>query len=322
LQQRSIRLSPLDMPHTSRKKRPSHAKRQEVIGEDGWTRVVTTAKKRDVDTLTASFAREGYNGWPTEASEDMTIDLVTSRFNILKRRWLLSASHAALCAALKRQLPPPLVQNVSGDTAENQHSSRSVSRTFLLGSGSFSSLHFGSTSRQYVSVLQLAVFVSLTEAIEAAQGEGLKVKMYAQEPMYNTLDKEFLKSLGIDAMPVSEGWAVLDQSGKDGHVFVYAPGAESEVAVKVFAASPAFYLGNDPRAYIETFTWTRDRASDKHHRELTSAISAAQKFVDSHDSVRLPDHNLPNYPFHEQDLYYRPLSEAGEEEDGADEASA
>jgi hypothetical protein len=311
------------MPHTSRKKRSAHAKRQEVVDEDGWTRVVTTAKKRDIDTLTAGYSREGYNGWPTEASKDMTIGLLTSRFNARKQRWLLSASHAALCAALKRQLAP-LVQNFSGEpcAAESQHSSRFVSRTFLLGSGSFSSLHFGSTSRQYVSIFQLAVLVSLTEAIEAAQGEGLKVKMYAQEPMYNTLDKEFLKSLGIDFKPVSEGWAVLDQSDKDGHVFVYAPGAEREVAVKVFAASPAFYLGNDPRLYSEGYAWTRDRAADKHHRELSSAISAVQKFVDSHESIRLPDFNLPNYPFHEQDLYYRPLSESQDDISAVEEARA
>ena len=288
------------MPHsTRRKKRIEHSKRQEIADDDGWTRVVkTTPSNRHSLTSDDRHGRHDHdkssntqqpplhlNLTPTQVPSDATLSSLQHRFTRLQSQWRASPSYAALATALKRQ------------------ETSSITTHLLLGSGTFCGYRSGWIGRHDVALLQVAVFVSILDLSTGKEGKG-GPKAYAQEPLYNELDKEFLGTLGVEVLVDPKGFEVVEE-----RTFVYAPGAEREIVRRVLKGKPECVLGSDLRLYLDDSSREGVEAED-------AAAATGRMFMGEHDSVRLPDFDMANEPFREQYLYYPKPKE--EEEGGVD----
>jgi hypothetical protein len=62
--------------------------------------------------------------------------------------------------------------------------------------------------------------------------------VYAQDPVFNALDKMLLASLGIQIVQDPAAFALVDK-----RTFLYSPGAERSHLVKMLPLSPAWFFG-------------------------------------------------------------------------------
>lgn len=70
--------------------------------------------------------------------------------------------------------------------------------------------------------------------------------LFAQEPRFNDLDREFLQSLGIKTVEHPEGFNLLTHNS-----FAYCPGAEQNVDLRCFSQDPVLYLGGDAKTWYD-----------------------------------------------------------------------
>lgn len=118
--------------------------------------------------------------------------------------------------------------------------------------------------------------------------------------------------------------AVQDPQGFDkisDQTFVYAPGAEAAVLLRILYRVPDFVLSSDVGLYIRTEDGAAQarfgvnesigppRAEVDSHEERQAqhenGARVCERFLHTHDRTRLPDLDMANHPFHQQSLYYR-----------------
>lgn len=238
------------MPHTSHKKKKNtnnntHKKRHVSVDEDGWTRVVTTTTSTGTRIPNIAQPRPTPSqqqlafSWkfgdkhvafdmslPTAvaAPSDMTADKMDKRYRAVEARWLESESWAGLEDALRQ-------------TATRNPQDFHISKCILVGSGSCSTAPSG---REEVTYYQVAAFKAAKDLIQQLQGT--RPVVYAQEPLYNGLDAEYLETLGISVVDHPGGFeAVGDGDGAAG-VFVFSPCAERYVELQIMHHRPSLWL--------------------------------------------------------------------------------
>lgn len=233
------------MPHTSHKKKKNssnntHKKKHVTVDEDGWTRVVTTTTSAGTripnithPRLTPSQQQLAFS-WkfggkhvafdmslPTAvaAPPDMTVDKMDQRYRAVEARWLESESWAGLEDTLRQ-------------TATRNPQDFHISKCILVGSGSCSTAPSG---REEVTYYQVAAFKAAVDLLQQLQGT--RPVAYAQEPLYNGLDAEYLHTLGISVVDHPRGFEALG----DG-VFVFSPCAERYVELQIMHHRPRLWL--------------------------------------------------------------------------------
>jgi hypothetical protein len=154
------------MPHTSHKKKSVRTKRQEVIGDDGWTRVTSknspamvgalpssnkarddeayTVKTSGGETITFHYARV------QEAPKGLTESAILDRYTEIEKRWKDSQSWKSLENTLQKQV-------ISSNSR--------VDACVLFGSGTFTGLGQGWINRNHVAMYQLAAFKAVVDLI-------------------------------------------------------------------------------------------------------------------------------------------------------------
>ncbi|ETN40527.1 uncharacterized protein HMPREF1541_04804 [Cyphellophora europaea CBS 101466] len=337
------------MPHTSRRKKQNdRVKRTEVVGNDGWTRITTTAQLKAQQgpphtTVQTHSAAEGTLNEPfkdidfdlqserTYPSADVSIDTIMKKFDKAKNQWLASPSCAALQTAI----------------GEHLDRSRTVDNCTIFGSGSYCGLRQGWIERFEVALVQTAIFLSVVDTIGKARSSSNSIKKadsiterlqesrprcFAQEPTYNSLDHDFLSRLGISAVQHPIAFEQLPSRS-----FAYTPGAEQDVELRVLYRNPDLLLTNEIDLYYrnaggvafpkhtvvqidgsmysyEELHNMRQPAEDSHttehaasrRKEHENNARVCERFSNEHHTVRLPDLDMANYPFHQQFLHYRP----------------
>ena len=152
--------------------------------------------------------------------------------------------------------------------------------------------------------------------------------------MYNDLDKEFLSTLGITTVESPAGFEQISE-----HSLTYCPGAEQDVNLRTWFRNPSLTIGSEIDLYyrndhgiayprhIQVYRDDKpvtyeeidqlDGAPDGIRRSChENCASICEKFLFYHDSVRLPDLDANNQPFHRQFLYYRrPVDETDAKQD-------
>ncbi|RVX71409.1 hypothetical protein B0A52_04981 [Exophiala mesophila] len=229
------------MPHTSHKKK--NKKRHVTVDEDGWTKVITTTTSTgpripniSQPLPTASASQQLAFSWNIDgkhvsfdmtlpaavaAPSDMTVDHLDKRFRAVEARWLDSESWAGLDEVLRQT------------TTKDQQTLLHISRCILIGSGSCSTAPSG---RQEVTFYQVAAFKAAVDLIRRLQKAPPVV--YAQEPLYNDLDAQFLHTLGISVVQHPRGFDAVD----DGAVFMFSPCPERFVELQIMQHRPTLWL--------------------------------------------------------------------------------
>jgi hypothetical protein len=262
------------MPHTShKKKKGAQNKRQEVLDENGWTQITTTAR------ISGNAAKVTQNGTdkiteppphhdlltlvkPMPPAQGTTLESMHAQFGKVEARW----KDTELCKTLERVLTSKILPEVA---------ERNITAGIVFGTGSFCGDAVHWIDRHQSAYFQLAAFKSVLDAVEKVQGEA--VAAYAQEPHYNELDTTFLASLNITKVDHPRGFELLDVAS-----FAYSPAAEPEVEAQI--------IDRDPQVWL--------------HRSLTGTSSTL--FAESYEHAQLPPAlDLKNFPFHGSVIWWK-----------------
>jgi hypothetical protein len=134
------------MPHTSHKKKQARSKRQEVVGDDGWTRVMSN-KSQTMAVVRPSWVMEvTVEGAP----EGLTQPEILAKYMDMEKRWKASESWRSMENTLKTQA-------IGSDTK--------IDACVLFGSGTFTGLGQGWINRAHVAMCQLAAFKAVVDVI-------------------------------------------------------------------------------------------------------------------------------------------------------------
>lgn len=163
--------------------------------------------------------------------------------------------------------------------------------------------------------------------------------MYAQDPAYNDVDVEFLKSLGVDVAETPSGFDLVTEKS-----LVYTPGAEYHVEIGVLRRKPAVLLSsklnwlwrnekglactnrvsvqrNEGEMGVEQSTAPAD--SHRHEdellqRDLEADCQMLEDFLRNKQETKLPTLDVKDNPFNDQHLYWLKPQEAGDDRQNED----
>src|SRR2546423_202553 len=126
-------------------KKASRGKQQQVVGDDGWTRV--TSKKYIAHPCPSSDIQQH------EAPDGLTQSEVLAKWTDIQKRWKTSESWKSMESTLKTRVIGP-------DTR--------IDACVLFGSGTFTGLRQGWINRSRVAMYQLAAFKSVVDLVGKA----------------------------------------------------------------------------------------------------------------------------------------------------------
>lgn len=296
------------MPHSSRKKKPQQHKRLQVTDDSGWTHVSTSGKAPRQLLRTTHQADEA-SLLPAEAPAKVTAEALGRQFESHRRRWEGSEACRVLGETLRRCARGKAAAEAAHDAI------------VCIGLGSPSGfLRGGWVDRRSVSMYQLAGLVSvvdwmsefgsrpsfpwshlprspskeelhmraeLTGEIPPTEQTSPNIAVYAQDPVFNDLDKSLLSSLDITILEHPHAFEKVTAA-----TFLYCPGAEQAHLSQLLALDPGFLFGGP----------LEDIASEE-----------VRRFVGARGSVRLPRFQEHEHAFWNMRVYFPEETEDDEE---------
>ncbi|KAK0618955.1 hypothetical protein B0T14DRAFT_198071 [Immersiella caudata] len=110
-----------------------------------------------------------------------------------------------------------------------------IDSAICFGFCSFSSAYWGKRSDGFFR--QLANFLHVIEIVQ--EGKEKPLIKYAQDPIFNDVDKAFLERLGIKVVEDPEGLSLINKS-----TFMYCPFLSRDIPVLQQDEHPVLYMGN------------------------------------------------------------------------------
>ncbi|KAF4763849.1 hypothetical protein N7455_010816 [Penicillium solitum] len=244
------------MPHTSQTSRPKRPtqKRTQVTDDDGWTHVASGGNVRRVMRTRprgATAIKESEFGissgqteeptlTPAEAPGRLTLSDLQAQFQTHRERWEASESWTKLTGVLDERLKRAQEQTSSseaGDPTPSPPSLGPVDAIVCIGLGSPSGfLRDGWVDRRSVSLYQLAALASIKDQVACTTSSNLKV--YAQDPVFNTLDESLLAALNITVIKHPEAFSHITAK-----TMLFCPGAERKHLELLLPSKPWLLFG-------------------------------------------------------------------------------
>ena len=118
------------------------------------------------------------------------------------------------------------------------------------------------------------------------------LKLYAQEPRFTSLDKDFLHTLGVAVLEAPQAEELVDES-----TFIFIPCLEwlLELPFMLAAEKSQLYLSSSMHWIIEEAERSRDRLAADSKSDTTvlkqsdNAIAAAKAILDTHHENKMPE---------------------------------
>ncbi|EKV12966.1 Sensitivity To Red Light Reduced-like, SRR1 [Penicillium digitatum] len=290
--------------HTSRRKRPTQ-KRTQVTDGDGWTHVAsggnvrrvmrtcprgTTAIKESESGISIGHPEE-LTLTPAEAPGRLTLSDLQAQFQTHRERWEGSESWTKLTGVLDERLKRAQEQASSSSSSSSSSSNAietdattpaparcPVDAIVCIGLGSPSGfLRDGWVDRRSVSLYQLAALASIKDQVACIHSSNLKV--YAQDPVFNTLDESLLAALNITVIKHPEAFSHITAN-----TMLFCPGAERKHLEMLLPSKPWLLFGGP--------------------LEHTDAGGILQGYVDGAGSYCLPVFELLEHAFWNMRLYW------------------
>ncbi|KAI9929984.1 hypothetical protein ASPWEDRAFT_35231 [Aspergillus wentii DTO 134E9] len=230
------------MPHSSARTKSKNkntiSKRLEVTSDDGWTHVTTTHKGKNARRQQRKPATEDSNAnaqdedkqrflVPAEAPRNLNLENLTAQFETYREKWIGSAT----CRVLRETVQAALSASVDDD--DDDKKAIEVKNIICIGLGSPSGfLRGGWVDRRSVSMYQLAALTTTIDLIDK------EIPIYAQDPVFNTLDKSLLSSLGVSVLDHPAAFDLVSP-----HSFLYCPGAERSHLEQLLQHRPRLLFG-------------------------------------------------------------------------------
>ncbi|KAJ6164490.1 hypothetical protein N7470_003162 [Penicillium chermesinum] len=230
------------MPHSSRNKRPTHQKRQQVTDNDGWTHVTNSSNARRVFRSTAHVKKQDgaqqtdHNAQeseptlgPAEAPARLTLAELESQYRAHREQWITSVTWKALKADLNTYILGTRVVpqgNEGFDQLDPESPGLAVENIVCIGLGSPSGfLRGGWVDRRSVSMYQLAALECLKNQLS---GSG-SLSVYAQDPVFNKLDRDLLESLRMTIVEHPAAFGLITRN-----TLLFCPGRRGNIWTSFF----------------------------------------------------------------------------------------
>ncbi|KIX09503.1 uncharacterized protein Z518_00583 [Rhinocladiella mackenziei CBS 650.93] len=301
------------MPHTSHQKKSNHRKRKEVVDEEGWTRITSSSatcrganhpsiadqsnEDKAVfrwnirDRTVTKFYRAAPR--PMNPAQGSTLESMRAQYRKIEAKW----RESDLCHSLQKVLTTRIL---------NTHSQ--ISTCVVIGSGSFCGDDVHWIDRHESAYYQMAAFQTAVETIEQVQGHG--PHCYAQEPCYNDLDTELLRSLNTTKVDHPAGFELL-QDRTQTSAFVYSPFAEPQVELQIMFHNPRIWLHRSLDHMHREDRIAGDEEFTKDEAEVN--LEMTDLFKRNHECAELPGLNVKNQPFHQSVIWWRKEDEIEQE---------
>ncbi|KKZ67704.1 hypothetical protein EMCG_01069 [[Emmonsia] crescens] len=213
----------MTQPTSRRKGRFRQPKRVQVRDEDGWTHITTTQRSTS-NKLCVPPIQDLLI--PAEAPDGLTFKKLKKQFEWHKRCWEESQSWRTMKAALENGL-------VAGTASR-------IDNCVCFGLGSPSGfLRGGWVDRRAVSLYQLAALATMLEYFAHENTLSTTIKdSYAQDPVFNALDKQLLESIGMRVVEHPDAFTLINE-----RTFLYSPGAERVHILDMLPSNPALFFG-------------------------------------------------------------------------------
>ncbi|OJJ99861.1 hypothetical protein ASPACDRAFT_60680 [Aspergillus aculeatus ATCC 16872] len=258
---------------------------------------------------------------PAEAPKSLTLPSLLTQYHAHRTKWTASTTAATLTATVRRefaleheqhqeqeparpdatreepqtQTEPHLepeqtqrteqgAQSTTITTTTTTTTTPGITNIICIGLGSPSGfLRGGWVDRRSVSLYQLNALMSVVECLTANPTTST-VQIYAQDPVFNALDRQLLAALGITVVEHPDGFGKVNSNS-----LLFCPGAEKAHLEVLLARNPAGMVGGP----------LEDTGSD-----------GIERFVARTGSVRLPRFEELKEAFWEMRVYYtQPVEE-------------
>ncbi|KIW20613.1 hypothetical protein PV08_01188 [Exophiala spinifera] len=296
---------------------------------------------------------------PMSVSSHVTVDHVRKRYEIIEQRFRSTPFYErvrdVLTGIMSTSTSTSALQedDKQGDDEERKESAATatkpktiiVNTCILFGSGSLSGDAVHWIDRRDSALYQVSAFLAAVDVITGLQG-GVRPTCLAQEPGYNTVDVDVLKSLGVSVVVHPEAFEALaggngmtatktttttttkekndtsnpggadvenpsgadTTAGNSNNVMVYSPAAEMEVEYQILSSRPRIWLHRSLDHLLLTPTGGdgnngRGGFFTPGEREVNSRLTL--DFKRGHESTKLPEVEVRNFPFHDSVIWWR-----------------
>ncbi|KAJ5948802.1 Sensitivity To Red Light Reduced-like SRR1 [Penicillium verhagenii] len=241
------------MPHSTRSKRPSalKQKRLTLTDDDGWSHVTTGGNARRTvrgtkATATAKAHTDAVHTSPilspAEAPARLTLDELQAQYAAHREQWTASETWRKLEKVLDERVQGMRgTETEAGAEAEN---CADVDRIVCIGLGSLSGFsRDGWVDRRSVSMYQLAALERIKERVASlntstASSTPTTIPVYAQDPVFNSLDRALLESMGITVVEHPVAFENVTRN-----TLLFCPGAERQHLELILPSNPGFVFG-------------------------------------------------------------------------------
>ncbi|KAL8954177.1 MAG: hypothetical protein Q9222_000061 [Ikaeria aurantiellina] len=228
---------------TRKKKPPPQPKRLQLTDSDGWTHIIKGLKSTYLNDKTKSKIRDKIR--PADIPDGQTLHDLQKSHSYYLSQWQSSTC----CQNVQKLFLNDILPSIPP---------KAIERCVVLGIGSFSEdrrscwweLVFLETILELLQNMVPPNPKSRTASHETEekeeqmeQGAEAKIKVFLQDPVFNTLDTAFLESLGYVVLKTP---AAFDEINKS--TFVFAPHVEVDVyseALKGINGLPTLCIGTD-----------------------------------------------------------------------------
>lgn len=197
--------------------------------EGGWTRVSGRSSKPvfEISGLAAP-------------AKDATLEKLLADFEKKIRVWQRSSCRKTIFKMLERERP---------------EEGWNLNKAVCLASGSFSRDNFENSKR---TMTQFATFIDIVQHVSEDQSNS--IQMFAQDPSYTSLDKEFLSHLNVQVLDTSFQEVFLtsrenfgpaqDHLGPQTMLFEFFMEASPEKVKAILEADLRFYMGSSWQTWL------------------------------------------------------------------------
>ncbi|KAL1632692.1 hypothetical protein SLS56_003389 [Neofusicoccum ribis] len=236
------------------------------------------------------------------------------RLEAFRERWAECACREGIRAVLGRAgVGEAVVESVEGEGegegagAKAAEQATRIAKAVCIGLGSLSVDNVAAGVR---SMWQLVCFLDIVGMLGAGP-DAPPIALYAEDPVFNSLDEEILAELGVT---IVQGRRSADGSRQEGaaqfierDTLVFAPFMPSFMVLEDFLAdrNPAIYIGNDVQATLE-LARTQARYSGDVDERTKKCIRVAEEFLaQGREVVILPEFDLHEHALAGQMIYWR-----------------
>jgi hypothetical protein len=240
-------------------------KRKQVQSGDGWTVVASSGSNASPASSQAQDAR------PKRTVDGLTAEKLAAEFRDVEKRWQKSSCAKNLDKMLKLR-------------------SWTVKEAVCIGVGSFSL----DWEHRWRSMWQLMLFMAVVRVCKyittptpsyialtiTVQNHNPTITLYAQEPVFTTLDTAFLSTLSITVLSTSIESRITPTS------FVFAPFVDWYILLPILlqGRDPELYIGNEILADYKVYANTKEK-----EMVLGESNAIGANFIRERERRRVPD---------------------------------